>query len=230
MLQLFYTHQIEAMRRAAKKLASVEGLSYSESQDRIAREKGYRNWSLLMKNGQQDSDARPYFFFRQTDEEVASSMRFVPDPGRYGTRTRAEVARAQVVDLSQRFADARNAVDFAIAYLEAILKQPKFRVFTDAPIYWAMRCWLPYVVHPVDEEPSDCIILNRDYKPVGMTAREYVNYEEFPHLHMKLELDAWRKFAHKGAQDAYLFNDGSRPWLSRQTATAYLDRLRRIEV
>jgi hypothetical protein len=151
------------------------------------------------------------------------------DSGRYASQTRSEVAQARVTDMSQRFADTKNAFDFAIAYVEAILKQPRFRVFTDAPIYWEMRCWLPYVVHPIAEQKSDCIVLNRNYKPVGMASRQHVRYEDFPHLHMMLKGESWRKFAYPGAEDAYLFEDGSRPWLSRQAADAYLDRLRRVE-
>lgn len=229
MLPLFFAYQIDAMRRVARKISRDEGIPLCQAQHRIAMDNGYRNWSLLMKNGQQDPSVRPYFFFRRTDEEVAASMRFVPDPGRYG-QSREEMARTRAVDLCQSFADTRNAIDFAIDYLEAILRQPRFRVFAEAPVYWEMRYWLPYVVHPIDEQPNQCILLNRNYKPVGTTSREYVQYERFPHLHMTLDGDSWRKFAHPRATEAYLFDDGSRPWLSRQTATAYLDRLRRIEV
>ena len=229
MLQHFFAYQVEAMRRAAKQISRNEGIPYSEAQNRIAREKGYRNWSLLQKNGLQDPNVRPQFFFRRTDEEVASPMRFVPDPGPYARQTRSQVAQACVTDLCQRFADAKNAFDFAIAYLEAVLNQPRFRVFTDAPIYWEMRCWLPYVIHPVDDQKSHCIVLNRNYKPAGMTSREHVRYENFPHLHMMLEGESWRNFAYSGAEEAYLFKDDSRPWLSRQAASAYLDRLRKVE-
>ena len=230
MLSRFFAHEVEAMRRAADQVSRNEDIPYSEALNRIARKSGYRNWSLLQKNGLRDPSLRPLFVFRRTDEEVASSMRFVPDPGRYARQTRSEIAQARVRDLCPRFADARNAFDFAIAYVEAVLKQPKFRVFTDAPIYWEMRYWLPYVVHPVADKKGHCIVLNRNYKPVGMASREYVRYEDFPHLHMMLEGESWRKFACPGAEDAYLFKDGSRPWLSRQTADAYLDRLRRVEV
>lgn len=102
MLQHFFAYQVEAMRRAAKQISRNEGIPYSEAQNRIAREKGYRNWSLLQKNGLQDPNVRPQFFFRRTDEEVASSMRFVPDPGPYARQTRSQVAQACVTDLCRR--------------------------------------------------------------------------------------------------------------------------------
>lgn len=229
MLQLFFAYQVEAMRRAAKQSSRSQGITYCEALDRIAKEKGYRNWSLLQKNGLHDSSVRPPFLFSRTDEEVARSMRLVPTPDPYARKTRSEAARDCVNDLCQSFANPRNAFDFAIAYLEAVLKRPQFRVFTEAPIYWEMRFWLPYVVHPVDDQKSHCIVLNRNYKPVGTTSHEYVKYEDFPHLHMRLAGESWRNFAYPGAEEPYLFKDGSRPWLSRQTASAYLDRLRKIE-
>ena len=42
---------IDHLRRAAKKLQASEGVTLTQAQDQIARQKGFGNWSLLIKNG-----------------------------------------------------------------------------------------------------------------------------------------------------------------------------------
>jgi hypothetical protein len=44
------TSQVDFLRRAAKKLARAEGILHSHALDRLAKEHGYKNWSLLQKN------------------------------------------------------------------------------------------------------------------------------------------------------------------------------------
>lgn len=40
---------VERMKRDAKKLRKAEGIAHHEALDRIAAERGFRNWSLLAK-------------------------------------------------------------------------------------------------------------------------------------------------------------------------------------
>jgi hypothetical protein len=44
------TSQVEFLKRAAKKLARTEGILHSQALDRLAKERGYKNWSLLQKH------------------------------------------------------------------------------------------------------------------------------------------------------------------------------------
>lgn len=44
------TSQVEFLKRAAKKLARTEGIIHSHALDRLANERGYKNWSLLQKH------------------------------------------------------------------------------------------------------------------------------------------------------------------------------------
>lgn len=53
----------------------------------------------------------------------------------------------------------------------------------------AMRCILPYCLHPVrDGDDAPLIWLNRDYKPLGIAKySEWVVYNEFPWLHVAID-------------------------------------------
>jgi len=42
--------QVDKLKRAAKKLAREEGIPHSRALDRLASERGYKNWSLLQKH------------------------------------------------------------------------------------------------------------------------------------------------------------------------------------
>lgn len=44
------TSQVDNLKRAAKKLARQEGIPHSRALDRLANQRGYKNWSLLQKH------------------------------------------------------------------------------------------------------------------------------------------------------------------------------------
>lgn len=60
------TSQVELLKRAAKKLARQEGIIHSSALDRLANERGYKNWSLLRKHAVPD----PTNLHRTTDDPV----------------------------------------------------------------------------------------------------------------------------------------------------------------
>ncbi len=225
MLKIFTTHEVEVMRRDAKKRSRASGVILAKALDQIAAEKGYRNWSLLQKNG--STDERQPWVYRRTPVEIAQSMRVIPEPAsRFEHRVRSEIARDSVQPLDERFASAANAVDFAIAYVDGLLGQPRFRLSTKSMAYWEMRLWLPYGANRVDGDVH--ILVNRYYKPVGSTVREHVDYATYPHLSLRLHGDGWRTFSHQTAEQPFLFNDGCTPWSGRRDAEAYLGRLKEL--
>ncbi|MBX3713070.1 MAG: hypothetical protein KF800_14005 [Lysobacter sp.] len=227
MLKIFTAHEVEVMRRDAKKRARANGVTLAEALDQVAVEQGYRNWSLLQKNGTTPLDELPFWFFRRTPEEIAQSMRVVPEPAsRFEHRARSEIARDSVQALDKRFASSANAVDFAIAYVEGILAQPRFRLSPKSIAYWEMRLWLPYGANRVEGDTH--ILVNRYYKPVGSTSSERVDYAAYPNLGLRLRGDDWRAFSHRTAEQPFLFNDGCLPWRTRENAEAYLGRLKEL--
>lgn len=42
---------VKTLRRDARKISQVEGIPYSHALDRLAQNKGFKNWSMLQKNG-----------------------------------------------------------------------------------------------------------------------------------------------------------------------------------
>lgn len=227
MLKIFTAHEVDVMRRDAKKHARTNGVILAKSLDQIAVEHGYRNWSLLQKNGSIPPDEPQPWSFRRTSEEIAQSMRVVPEPtSKFERRTRSDIARDSVQALGGKFAGAANAADFSIAYVEGILAQPRFRLSTQSVAYWEMRLWLPYGANRVKGDSH--ILVNRYYKPVGSTSDEHVDYEKYPHLGLRLSGEGWRAFAHPTAEQPFLYNDGCTPWHNRQNAETYLRRLREL--
>lgn len=227
MLKIFTTHEVEVMRRDAKKRSRASGVILAKALDQIAAEQGYRNWSLLQKNGSTAPDELQPWFYRRTAEGIAQSMRVVPEPAsRFERRVRSEIARDSVQALDGKFANAANAVDFAIAYVDGLLAQPRFLLNTKSVAYWEMRFWLPYGANRVEGDTH--ILVNRYYKPAGSTSREHLDYAAYPHLSLRLDDDSWRAFAHRTAEQPFLFNDGCPPWHSRQDAEAYLGRLKEL--
>lgn len=227
MLKIFTAHEVEVMRRDAKKRSRTSGVILAKALDQIAAEQGYRNWSLLQKNGRTAPDELQPWFYRRTPEEIAQSMRVVPEAAsRFERRVRSEIARDSVQALDGKFANVANAVDFAIVYVGGLLAQRRFQLSTKSTAYWEMRFWLPYGASRV--EGDTLILVNRHYKPVGSTSKEHVDYAMYAHLSLRLHGHGWRVFAHQNAEQPFLFNDGCPPWHSRQDAEAYLGRLKEL--
>jgi hypothetical protein len=231
----FSTGRIERLKREAKQLCRTSTLTHSEALDSIAKANGFGNWSLLMKcseaaspalaTSQENPPIPPDFVFSRTSDEMREALRVIPYK-RYGA-LQDEAARTEVADICSKFISAPNAIDFAIRYIECLLTMPRISINSGARVYHEMRRWLPYYLQPISEERS--ILVNRHYKPVGMTASEWVNYNDFRHLHLphkRLRLD---QFAHAGSSPGYLFNDGCSPWHGRKVAEAYLARLHTLK-
>lgn len=208
------------MRRDAKSRARATGTMLAKALDQIAADHGYRNWSLLQKHGCLPADQPQPWIFRRTTEEVARSMHDVPE------RADPDTARSSIRVLDGKFIGVGNAVDFAIAYVEAILSQQGFLSGPSSAAYWEMRYWLPYGAMGVDGAAH--ILVNREYMPQGYVSQHDVRFEDCPQLWLQLESESWRSFAFPGATQPFLFNDGCPPWASRVAATAYLGRLKEL--
>lgn len=228
----FSAISVEYLKREAKVLCRNSSLTHSEALDQIAHANGYANWSLLMKHCGSASAVHklavvspaPFEFLRSADE-VRQALRVIPYE-RYGP-LQDELARQEVDDICHKFASASNAVDYAVGYVTCLLAVPKFSINSGARAYHEMRRWLPYYVQPIDD--GTFVLVNRHYKPVGTTGSEWVNYNEFPHLHMQLDIPQLWLFSHGETSRGYLFDDGCKPWRGRKTAKAYLDRLRALQ-
>ena len=68
-----------------------------------------------------------------------------------------------------------------------------------------MRKYTPYVIHWDDD--NNYYIINRDYEYIGLNSKS-INYE------------------HKGSQ--YLFNDGNKPWNSKNDYIRYRNEYKKI--
>ena len=224
------TINIEYLKREAKQLCRNSSLTHSAALDQIATENGYLNWSLLMKHHassltEESQGAAPVgpFVFVRSPEEMRLALRVIPYR-RYGPH-QDELARREVADICPHFVSAANAVDYSIDYLTCLLEVPRYYVNSGAKVYHEMRRWLPYHIEPINDDLS--ILVNRHYKPVGMTTGNWVAYEEYQHLHLSLD-DSQRLLitgSSRSSSRGYLFDNGNPPWNGRRCAKAYLNRL-----
>lgn len=225
----FTPAQIEQLKLRAKFTSRSSNVSHSVALDQLAHENGFSNWSLLIKHAvvEQDLKLNPkYLKFPRTQQEMHDALRTVRET-RYNFNSRIEDAERQVTDICHDFGSARNAVDFAIAYMECLLTVPRFKIGPASKVYWEMRSWLPYEVSENGENIQ--ILVNRRYKPVGKMGTDWVNYDEFPHLEVHLQSAELDAIAHRPTSSGYLYNDGCMPWSSRKDAERYLERLRKLQ-
>lgn len=83
------------------------------------------------------------------------------------------------------------------------------------------------------QEDGSYVLLNRNYKPIGFTAEQWVTYGDYPvgvnikgmTAKLAAELDIKGR---DNLQRIYLYNDGSTPTSSEENMQAYLQRLTRI--
>lgn len=85
---------------------------------------------------------------------------------------------------------------------------------------------MPYVIQETSIDGTQ-ILVNRRYKPVGNPTTEFVKYEEYPNLFVRLSPEQIASIVSPGAERG-LFKDGNPPWRDREAAGQYLDRLRRL--
>jgi hypothetical protein len=85
--------------------------------------------------------------------------------------------------------------------------------------------YLPYCIERVS--PGKYVILNRKYKPLGITEGDHVDYMPWA-VSMKLTAQTAAKLSWKGdpsLEKIWLYHDGSIPTRSAAHMTAYLERL-----
>ena len=128
-------------------------------------------------------------------------------------------------DISGAHASPAECLTHALALLEGTLARGR----GNRDAFLSLRRDLPYVIHETST-PGTQILLNRQYKPLGCNLPDgfkWVRYEDYPHLHVQLT-DAEISRVACPPYPRALFGDRSAPWLGRDEATAYLDRLRRL--
>lgn len=86
----------------------------------------------------------------------------------------------------------------------------------------------------LDQQPDGSYaVLNRRYKPIGVTTNEHVDYMTAPgRVRLKRMGPATaRALSHNGSGDVsriYLYDDGSTPDRGQRELSAYLERLGRL--
>lgn len=94
------------------------------------------------------------------------------------------------------------------------------------------RLFLPYVL--LLQSDGRYVVLNRNYKPVGLTVSDYIDYGAFPvaiKFKRKLSSRQIQALSHDGSPDPsriYLYDDGCVPTYSDANWTAYSARLKRL--
>ena len=87
--------------------------------------------------------------------------------------------------------------------------------------------YLPYCLRRLAD--GRYIVLNRDYKPVGLHTTDWVDYENHPSAaKLKISAAAARKMSWKASEDLesiMFYNDGCVPTSSKEAMNAYLARL-----
>lgn len=223
--------QIEQFKRKAKQLSRNLTITHTEALNCIASTVGHDNWSLLMKHNSVATHESVALVgptswpFVRTTVEMRQALRKVSRRG-YGRLSRVDEARRLTEDIYDKFVSARNAVEFAIAYMTCLLTVPRFSVDAESKVYEEMRCWLPYAAVKMEGDRS--ILVNRYYKPVGRLTDEWVKYIEFERMHLRLSNEQLQAFALQSHGDGYLYDDGCPPWWSRKDASAYLERLHKL--
>lgn len=92
--------------------------------------------------------------------------------------------------------------------------------------------FLPYCLQLQDD--GMYLVLNRRYKPVGITRTDWVDYGEYPvrvRFKRKLSAAQVKALSARGSEDAtciYLYNDGCIPTDSAAHWQAYSARLQRL--
>lgn len=97
----------------------------------------------------------------------------------------------------------------------------------------ALRPFIPYLIHGTSVA-GQYILLNRDYRPIGLDWPSMVDYEAFTHLHLSPQDIAiikpnyyhYQGWAHH--VDGNFFMDGCPPWSSTGDAQALILRLEKI--
>ena len=224
-------HSIERLKREAKAISRASGLSHSVALDQLASKHGFDNWSRLILQasdanqggamGLPASQTTPaQYVLQRTQDAMREAMR--------PWRSRPYPTAADIDDLSVRFVSPFNAVRYAISYMDLALKATRYLVTYKSISFIEMRNHLPYRLHETAVD-GKWIMVNRHYKPVGSNRPdEWATYEDRPDRFFEISNSEAQAVSDPDHMTSHgLYGDGSTPWISRASATAYLSRLRR---
>jgi hypothetical protein len=219
-------HQIDRLDRQARQMKREQNILLNEARRLIAQQHGWPNWEVLLR--QRSETKQPFRFERTPEEMYAATLArayLQPPTSRYAP------AGVLVSHIGERFTSGLNAVEFAVDYVRLLLTVPRFYVSRKtSQAYLEMRTWLPYVVMPVvptEGGATQCISLNRYYKPVGITeVNKWSDYSSRPEMLLNLYPGDLKEFSRSWRErPGYLFDDGVTPWENRKQATQYLELL-----
>lgn len=94
------------------------------------------------------------------------------------------------------------------------------------------QVFLPYCLIRTAE--GEYVVVNRRYKPVGLTLDTFVNYDDYPvkvrfkRALSKAQIASLDCKGRDGGDRIYLYNDGCRPTASAADWKAYSERLQRL--
>lgn len=124
-------------------------------------------------------------------------------------------------DGSEIFDTADEAVRYGMHRVRRAIDQKNFDMLYDERESLEMYMYLPYAIHPA-AIPDQYIVLNRNYKPLGSNAEQWVKYEDFPNRLVHIPAELFEKLRRFETQCAYFFPEKSAPWDSREAARAYV--------
>ena len=97
------------------------------------------------------------------------------------------------------------------------------------------RVWMPYCLSKVEDEHGGWIPLNRNYKPLGYSSRDWVDYSSVPlsgrikKLGQKTAIAlSWDGAGISERGTVFLYNDGSIPTRSSFHWKSYSEKLKRL--
>lgn len=151
---------------------------------------------------------------RDAERPRVRSRLVLPDIG--APRPVAEISALEALDHAMRLLQI---------YLERYGRTWRRSMRRDV-LYGRLRRELPYVLHETNRA-DQYLLVNRDYKPVGLEKREHVDYEKYRNLHVRLSPRQLASVVLPPYSHG-LFGDGTTPWRKRAHAEAYLVRLRAL--
>lgn len=214
-MQSFSQNQISRFKREAKKVSKNTDSTHLMVLDEKARSLGYANWNSLQNH--QNSSTRIFPTFQRSPEEMQSLFKKVKKTT--DIYIEEKTVRELIEPIHDKFANALSALIYAREYMKCILQVTRWSIDGLSIAYSEMRIFLPYSLQRAST--GKYVITGRDYKPVGMTANKWVNYEDFPNLELNLSENDISQINN----DGYLYTDGDTPWTNRKNAKKYLLRL-----
>lgn len=95
--------------------------------------------------------------------------------------------------------------------------------------YINYRALFPYCVQSLDSSKGVYVVLNRDYKPIGIETSDYVDYGGYPHAHIGIDqMQLFACYKADGEGSFYLYNDGCTPAHGIKYLNEYKQRCRKM--